>query len=519
MAVLLVIVLASLVGTTVLIVADADRAGAEVSLHRTQSRALAWSGVQAVMAELASQRDSLLDGKRPRVTDEWTVVGGDGDVQHGLFRLIPLSADGPLVSESAKLDLNTATAEMLARVPGVGPDLAGRIVAARDAAPLSSVEALLAVGGIGPEQLYGPPTDAPSLADKTATREPALADLVTVFSFDPNVQLGLGPSGDGHRGELRLNINTPWSDGLEKALVRRFDQDFANGVKEIMKTQKFERDGDVVAVLIGLKVEPKDWVQTFDVFTTSPDPYLLGRVDLNTAAEEVLACIPGIDEAAAGRIVGMRGRLEAEALKSVSWPAAEGVLTPEQFRQAADYLTTRSMQWRVRVEAGFEEADSAFSSAKAPAETAPKLRDRIELEAVIDVSSERPRVAYLREVTQLDAARREFAKSAPVEEAPPEPEQTNREAGGAEAADEMDADAEGPSTPSRLGQVSSRVEAAKAQHEERVRPKPAPDVGAEESETPAAPESVPAAGDSPEAGQDRRIGRWNPAGGSQGGRR
>jgi hypothetical protein len=212
----------------------------------------------------------------------------------------------------------------------------------------------------------------------------------------------------------------------------------------------------------------------------------------------------------------MRGRLEAEALRSVAWPAAEGVLTPEQFREAVDYLTTRSMQWRVRVEAGFETAEEG--PAVFLAEDAPKLRDRIVLEAVIDVSSERARVAYLREITMLDAARRRFAQAgggeATVEIGP-----ANREGDSAATADEPGAGAQGPS-PSRLGQVPSRHEAAERQRKDRFDPDMRGAMESPEPEEAGGSNAVPpAGGETPEPGRDRRIGRWSPAGGSQGGRR
>lgn len=55
----------------------------------------------------------------------------------------------------AALDLNRATAHELDRLPGIGPVLAGRIVAHRERhGPFGSVEELLAVRGIGP-RLFG----------------------------------------------------------------------------------------------------------------------------------------------------------------------------------------------------------------------------------------------------------------------------------------------------------------------------------------------------------------------------
>jgi len=50
---------------------------------------------------------------------------------------------------SAPLDLNSATVEELSRLPGVGPALAARIVAARNGGAFASVDDLAGVRGVG----------------------------------------------------------------------------------------------------------------------------------------------------------------------------------------------------------------------------------------------------------------------------------------------------------------------------------------------------------------------------------
>ncbi len=55
-----------------------------------------------------------------------------------------------------KVELNTATAEELETLPGIGPALAGRILAYRqEQGSFSSVEELLEVEGIGQARLEG----------------------------------------------------------------------------------------------------------------------------------------------------------------------------------------------------------------------------------------------------------------------------------------------------------------------------------------------------------------------------
>jgi DNA uptake protein ComE-like DNA-binding protein len=443
LAVLFLMVIGIVIAASVLVSADAAGATSRAELHRTQSRALAWSGVQALMAELAEQRDGLLDGQAPEITAEWDLYTLDDGTRGGV-RLIDLDPHSPaiILPENAKLDINTATAEMLARVPGLDATIGAAIVTARGSTPFTSVGQLLGVEGVTPEMLYGERADEaapPGLGAEPPAPGGAQAGgldrYLTVFSFDPNVQSGVGEGSD-FRGKLRVNLDQSWSDKLGEAITERFGQEATDAIKQVMESgQAFKTDGELVRVLIFFNVEPEDWIEVLDVFTTSDDEFLRGRVDLGTAPTEVLACIPGITAEQAGAIVSAREGVDPAVRSSPAWPVIEGILTPEDFAEAADWLTTRSTQWRVRLEAGidpgegteFDEStpmtlDQMLESWDTPAE--PSLEHRVVLEAVIDVASSRPRVAYMRDITLLEPtlAMRAAVREAEEDEPFPGPE-------------------------------------------------------------------------------------------------
>ena len=64
----------------------------------------------------------------------------------------PPAAQGR-ASGSPRLDLNTASAEQLESLPGIGPKLAARIIEYRKAAPFRSVDDLKRVPGLGEKKV------------------------------------------------------------------------------------------------------------------------------------------------------------------------------------------------------------------------------------------------------------------------------------------------------------------------------------------------------------------------------
>jgi DNA uptake protein ComE-like DNA-binding protein len=414
-----VVAAGALVGSTMLLMAEARTDASAAAVGRLKTRAIAWSGVQAVMSELSAQRDDLLSGLDPDLSDELVLFEHE-DGSRSVVRLLPIGPDESLLApESAKLDINHATAEMLSSLDGISELTGERIVNNR---PYGSVHDLIDVDGITAALLYGGGTVNESEDDARieldfsfGDESPALVDQLTVFAFDPNVVAGFGDDNEPYVGTRRFNLNIAWSEGFASSIEERFGSDADEVVKGILdRGYSFESDADVVRVLLELfSIDDADvWIEILDSVTTTDDEFVLGRVDINRASEEVLAAIPGIDSVVAQQIVDRRERLDAESRRTAVWPVAEGLMSTERFLESANHMAARTLQWRVRLECGIVPPDTGLPAGDEFGVLTDRalgidldLQDRIVVEAVIDLSSQRPRVAELYDVTLLDPLR------------------------------------------------------------------------------------------------------------------
>jgi DNA uptake protein ComE-like DNA-binding protein len=401
LAVLVVMLSAILVATSLLFVAQSEAAGAAGAGDGAQTRALLWSGAQAIMAELRDQRKRILAGDLPALDDQYSIY--ETSTHAGVVRLLPVSRGGGLLApEAGKLDLNRIDAESLARTELVDRATAEAIIAwrARLGRPVQSISELLQVPGITVETLYGS-IDALLAMDRAlsngserrvsaeeslAAPARSLADLLTVFSFEPAVQAS---------GKLRINLNVPWSDELARRVEERFGADAVASLKRIVEAgAKFDSDAKIVQALRELNVPPESWVEILDAFTTEPGDLHFGRLDINTASREALLALPGVTEEQAAQIVSVRQELAQEERATIVWPAINQILKPEQYEALAGRITTRCWTYSLRIAAGEVNVDQP---------NGPLLNPQIQ-ELVIDLSGPKPRIAYLRDITLLQDA-------------------------------------------------------------------------------------------------------------------
>lgn len=312
-----------------------------------------------------------------------------------------------LLDEASKLNLNRASQSMLEGLPNMTAELAAAIVDWRDEddepveggaetetyqlrepsyvcknAPFETVEELALVNGATWEILYGEDVNRNGVLDLNeddgdrswpdddadGRLDPGLLEFVTVHSKEPNLR---------EDGSPRLNVNEPSSE-----LISLFQEIFGEQrAAEILARAQGGEVRSLMEYFLRSGMTSEEFDQVAGDLTASGEEELVGLVNVNTAGEAVLACVPGIDEQKAGELVATR-LLQATPRTSVAW-AAE-VLGEEAAIQAGPFLTAQS--WQVTVDVA---AVGRFG------------RGYRREQAIIDVSEETPSVVYRRRLGGL----------------------------------------------------------------------------------------------------------------------
>jgi DNA uptake protein ComE-like DNA-binding protein len=287
-------------------------------------------------------------------------TGGTSNVNSG----IPVFA---LVDEASKLNLNTATLDMLEALPFMTPALAASILNWRTNAttiiaggakleygmlnppyhcknaPFETIDELKLVVGATTDILYGADINLNGILDANENNQNALQtvanldgglnagilEYVTVYSREPNTKID---------GTLRTNINNGQA-GLRTVLQSALGADRASQI-----LQQIGRNATFTSVLqfyISSRMTADEFAQVADALTVSADPYIQGLVNVNTASATVLACLPGIGVNNAQTLVTYR-QAHPDQLATVAWVAQ--ALGNDGAIQAGPYITAKSYQ-------------------------------------------------------------------------------------------------------------------------------------------------------------------------------
>jgi len=400
LAALVVVGAAILVATGAIFAARAATAASASAVAERTLRSAALDGVAMAADQLASQRAALLAGGTPRLEPKLLDVASGGDTIEVV--LVPLR-DGEFVeSESAKIDLNDADDATVARLlADAGDELGALVAAARAARPLGSVDgaAGLVAAGERERALIAALGARRSLGDLETPREDSTPSLVSLFTV--HAREALVASDGAPRMDL---VAAAGEDGAERAdaSLAQFDDAVREVLEEVARAAARAApndDGAIARALAERGVSTEDMLAVLDRCTLLAGELAPARLDIQRADLRALAAIEGIGAERAARIVDLRDSLDAEERRSTAWLVSRRVMDAGAHAAVAARISHRSTSWRARVEARLVRAGSDEAGEPAAAEPTAAF------DCIVDLSGERPRLAYLREITLLPTAR------------------------------------------------------------------------------------------------------------------
>ncbi len=432
-AVLIVVMLASMVVVSLLFRLHAEETAAVAGAGSEQAWASAMSGVYEAMRVAAQAAPGSLEWRdnptafRERLAfdegaDRWffTVYSpGEPDREELNFGL---------TDEASKLNINHATEAMLEKLPNLTPYQVQGLLDFLDSdntprpegaeqeyydalpipyrirnGPLATLDELLLVRGFTPALLYGEDANWNFQLDaneddgevqfppdnKDGKLDYGLRQDLTVCSYDLDVDSERRPRINLNNAEASLSSEQPGEESLPASLVAyiealRRSKTSVNHPVDLLEARARLKDEQGNEVEMESGVGKSELPLLLDRFTTRTESRVPGLVNVNTASARVLRTLPGIDEALADSIVSARRNLRDEQRRTPAWLYQEGLLDAGQFKALMPYLTARGFQFHFHV-VGYG---------------VPSGRYRV-LEAIIDTAGPNPTVAYLRDITRL----------------------------------------------------------------------------------------------------------------------
>ncbi|MGV3533565.1 MAG: hypothetical protein ACO1QR_14455, partial [Chthoniobacteraceae bacterium] len=324
-------------------------------------------------------------------------LGRSPEIQDGTYR------DYALVDEASKINLNTANQAMLEALPGMTPDFVAAIIEWRRSpnaeteeedsmsfsstpakrGPFESVAELALIDGADPVVLWGedanlngvldPNEDDSSkslpLDNSDGKLDPGLFEYLTVVTREPNARSD---------GSAKINVRS-----ASEERTAFFNETFGEtrGAEILANIGGGQQPRSVLEFLVRTRMTPEEFDRVEADLTDASGEFRAGRINVNTASEMVLSCIPGIGVDLASTLVAARQNRDPN-LVGMGWAAA--VLGEEAAVQAGPFLTGRTYQVMADVAAVGRHGRGY-------------RRSRF----VIDSSTQTPRVVYRRDLSSL----------------------------------------------------------------------------------------------------------------------
>lgn len=383
----------------VLYTARLDLATGKNFTDKIQARYLALAGVEraeALLYDDALQRSHSGKNHTGRLYDD-SQDFQDIQFGRGAYSVLRRGRDdegGGVIygvsDEESRLNVNTATADQLTKIDGLGSDVATAILGWRGqgdtpaeteyylslrppyrlrGGAFQTVRELLMVRGVTPDLLFGRdvhddgmlddlsdnPGDPPRYPANVSEDDLGWAGIFTVDSADNNVNAS---------GENRVNIQTADENAL--AQVPGITRDIAHSIVSYRNQNRFQSIANLLDVTppqgnenisgqadnSGHVIDDTLLKQIADDLTATDDKTQTGLININTAGLTVLSCLPGVDRDLARKIISWRQ--SSGFFNNIAELLNVDGVTPDILKQIAPLITARSETYRILAEGRVE---------------------------------------------------------------------------------------------------------------------------------------------------------------------
>jgi DNA uptake protein ComE-like DNA-binding protein len=336
-------------------------------LAALKTEELSRGAVAFVQARLQEEDEALkLEGETP-----YEAIGlGDG-----YFWLLRPDLDDDdthyfgIRDEASKLNLNTASEEMLLKLPGMTSELAGAIIDWRDEDSevsgsgaekeyyllldepyyakndyFETVEEVLLVKGADQEMLYGEDWNRNGVLDdnendaddsapddnRNGSLDRGFYDYVTVYSKTPNLNSDGEQRVDVSEGgqELASILETVVTDEFR---LQQLIMDINNATYE-----------SVLEFYLNSGLTAEEFIQIEDQISVSSEEEIDGLININTASKEVLMCLPGLEESDVDALIETRSDDDTDT-DSLLWVTE--VLDTDKVAAIGKYISNESSRY------------------------------------------------------------------------------------------------------------------------------------------------------------------------------
>lgn len=363
---------------TLILASAAARVRTEATAQRTQleEQRAEWMAHAAIARGMAALQ--TLAPEATTQNDEWLTLGQTGAEEFGVgtdrFRVQVVDAGSlinlntapeehllnlPITQEQADSLLDWREAGQTPRVSGGKDEFYNNLARPYNTAlrRLNTLSEVLAVRGWDGPTLYDPPGDRNVSTNGLEYTRP-LDMLATVDSASPNT----GPD-----DQQRLNVNQVQA---QQMVQRGLRQQAAQAI--VNRRNQQGQFASMRAVLETPGLNNDDFAAILDNLAIGAAAEVTGRINLNTATEEVLRSVPGVTPDVASTIVGRQGTL-ASLGELASLPG----VTAQNIPQLADAFTVGSTVFLIRA-MGVSGSGRAFLQAVVRVENAQAKLVRVE---------------------------------------------------------------------------------------------------------------------------------------------